>query len=400
MSSRTAVLILAIVTLIALGASSVAQNASGKPETSASGVKTIPLAVAPIRSVLDPYPTFDGLAVDAVNGRVVFSDENRHSLLIYDRTAGSDSKDPTTPLRQIVGPRTLMGFVAGVALDPVRREAYTVNNDGGDRLMVFSYDAEGDARPLRTLWVPHQAWGLSFSAARDELAVSVQENNGIVIYRRGAQGLEPPVRALRGLNTGMADPHGVLFDDSNSEILVSNHGNWANYRAYTNYDRLNLNEPLLPGRFDPPSITVYPAMAGGNIEPRRTIKGAGTGLNWPMGIAVDREHNEIAVANYGDNSVLVFRRTASGDARPVRQIRGPHTRIVGPVGVDIDPKNGEIWVANYGDHTAVVFARTANGDAAPLRIVRNAPAGSATCGFTNASAVAYDSKRDEILVPN
>ena len=47
-----------------------------------------------------------------------------------------------------------------------------------------------------------------------------------------------------------------------------------------------------------------------------------------------------------------------------------------------------------------MFARTANGDVAPKRIVRNAPAGSPTVGFGNPGAVAYDSKRDEILVPN
>ena len=66
----------------------------------------------------------------------------------------------------------------------------------------------------------------------------------------------------------------------------------------------------------------------------------------------------------------------------------------------IDPRNNEIWVANYADHTALVFARTATGDAAPKRIVRNAPAGTPTGGFGNPYAVAYDSKREQLLVPN
>ena len=75
---------------------------------------------------------------------------------------------------------------------------------------------------------------------------------------------------------------------------------------------------------------------------------------------------------------------ASSDRSPCRSIR----------------KNNEIWVANYGDHTAVVFDRTASGNVAPKRIIRNAPAGTPTTGFTNASAAAYDSKRDQLLVPN
>jgi len=84
----------------------------------------------------------------------------------------------------------------------------------------------------------------------------------------------------------------------------------------------------------------------------------------------------------------------------VRIIRGARTGIVSPMGVAIDAKNDEIWVANYGDHTAAVFPRTATGNAAPKRIVRNAPAGTPTGGFGNPYAVAYDSKRDQLLVPN
>ena len=70
------------------------------------------------------------------------------------------------------------------------------------------------------------------------------------------------------------------------------------------------------------------------------------------------------------------------------------------MGVAYDLKNEEIWVANYGEHSAVVFPIAATGNVAPTRILRNAPAGSPTVGFGNPGAVAYDTKRDEILVPN
>jgi 6-phosphogluconolactonase (cycloisomerase 2 family) len=136
------------------------------------------------------------------------------------------------------------------------------------------------------------------------------------------------------------------------------------------------------------------------VPPLRVIQGSLTGLNWPMGIDADLIHDEIAVANYGDSSVRIFRRGDRGDVQPVRVIRGSQTQIVGPVSVAIDAKHDEIWVANYGDHSAVVFARTATGNVKPKRIVRNAPANTPTCGFTNVSAAAYDTKRDTILVPN
>ena len=47
-----------------------------------------------------------------------------------------------------------------------------------------------------------------------------------------------------------------------------------------------------------------------------------------------------------------------------------------------------------------MFPRLAAGNVAPRRILRNAPAGKETSGFGNPYAVAYDTKRKEILVPN
>ena len=47
--------------------------------------------IPPIRSVSDPFPTFDGIALDTENNRIIFSDENRHAMLVYERTAGGTS---------------------------------------------------------------------------------------------------------------------------------------------------------------------------------------------------------------------------------------------------------------------------------------------------------------------
>jgi hypothetical protein len=68
------------------------------------------------------------------------------------------------------------------------------------------------------------------------------------------------------------------------------------------------------------------------------------------------------------------------------------------MGVQI--QGDELWVANFGDHTALVFPRTAAGNVAPTRVIRNAPKGTPTGGVGNPYAVAYDSKREQLLVPN
>jgi DNA-binding beta-propeller fold protein YncE len=356
--------------------------------------------IPPVRSVYDAFPTFDGMALDLENDRVIMSDENRHSMLVYDRTAGSFSDDITEPVQYIFGPKAQLGYIAGVEVDPARKEFYTVNNDGGDRMVVFAYGDHGNVGPRRILLVPHQSWDVSLAPKRDEIAVSVQQSNAISVFRRGATGTEAPLRTIRGLSTQLEDPHGVYFDETHHELVAANHGNWTQIRPYTPYDPLTTNLEYKPGFFHPPSITFHADDAKGDAAPLRTIEGDLTGLNWPMGIDVDVTHDEIAVANYGDSSVRIFRRGVGGDVGPVRTIRGPQTQIVGPVSVAIDVKHDEIWVANYGDHTAVVFARTAQGNARPKRIIRNAPLNTQTCGFTNASAAAYDTKRDAILVPN
>lgn len=357
----------------------------------------VPGGNIPPRSIVaDPFPSFDGMAVDPQNGIVVMSDHNRHSLLVYDRASGGSSPDITEPKRHLFGSRTDIGHVAGVTLDPVRREIWAVNNDGGGA-RVFSYDQHGNAAPIRTLTVPHQSWGLSLDLTRDELAVTSQQYQGITIYSRTATGADRPLRTIRGDKTQLADPHGVHLDGLANEIFAANHGNWTEMRSYAAGVQLAVTE-YKPGRFEQPSIRVYRGDAGGDVPPIRSIQGAKTQLAWPMGIHVDG--NELAVANYGTHSILIFARDAEGNAVPVREIGGERTGIVGPVAVGFDPKNDEIWVANYGDHSAVVFDREASGNVAPKRIIRNAPKGTPTTGFTNAAAAAYDSKRRQVLVPN
>jgi DNA-binding beta-propeller fold protein YncE len=362
--------------------------------------------VPPARVISDPYPTLHSVVVDPEHNRVFVSDPNRHALWSYERTAASRGTEPVTPLTGIRGPSTGMMFIAAVTADPSAQEIYTVDNDIGDRLMVFPYDVDGNVKPTRVLNVPHQAWGISINPVRREMAVSVEGPREIVIYKQDASNDDPPLRMIRGGKTGLGDPHGVFFDPANNEIVVANHGN-QNGRtpspgdvAPRRRDAGGDQGEITGGRFDVPSITVYPGEATGDVAPIRRIQGAKTGLNWPMALHIDIEHNEIAVANSGDSSIRIFSRTANGDATPVRVIKGARTGIQGPMGVTFDTKNDELWVANYGDHTALVFARTANGDVAPKRVIRNAPANAATVGFGNPGAVAYDSKRDEILVPN
>ena len=368
--------------------------------------------MTPVRMVFDPFPSFNGVALDPASNRVLLSDTNRKSLLSYrtDAAAAAGTDMVAEPVRRIMGPDTGVGFIAGVAIDPRHRELLTVNNDVEDRMVVFDYDNEGNVKPKRTLYVPHQSWGVGLSQKLDQIVFSVQTPNMIVWYKRDAKGLEPPVRVVKGPKTGMADPHGVAVDDKNNEVFVANHGNWRPAElitAYTAYDARESRQEADPskrmneearGRFRLGSVTVYPEDANGDVAPKRTIAGPLTQLDWPMGIAVDEANNEIVVASNGNDAILFFSRTADGNVQPSRVIRGPRTGIKSPMGVAIH--GNEVWIANFGDHTALVFPRTASGNASPSRVLRNAPRGTPTTGIGNPYAVAFDTKRQQLLVPN
>jgi DNA-binding beta-propeller fold protein YncE len=368
--------------------------------------------VSPVRTVRDPYSTFAGIAVDPVNHEVVMSDENRFSLLVYDRTL--DSAGVAEYRRRLSGPQTKIEFICGVTIDPVTREIYSVNNDTMDNMIVFGPDARGDVAPSRELKVDHGAWGVALDRKNDEVVITIQHLSKVAVYRRSAQGEEPTLRAIEGTRTGLADPHGVFIDTEHDELFVINQGahrqrertspaeQGARRRGEAaSAERFGL-EPLRPstGRFLPPSVRVFSRTATGDVAPLRVIEGPNTRLNLPQGIAVDVERDLIAVANDGGDSVLFFNRTAAGDVEPVYTLEGPATGLKNPSGIWIDTKHNELWVANWGDHSATVYSRTARGNVAPLRTIRSAPRKAATPGLGNPGAIAYDSKRDQLLVPN
>ncbi|HEV3089951.1 MAG TPA: hypothetical protein VGX91_00755 [Candidatus Cybelea sp.] len=112
------------------------------------------------------------------------------------------------------------------------------------------------------------------------------------------------------------------------------------------------------------------------VEPegRQTvIRGSATGLNHPLGLAVDRD-GSLFVANANAKSILIFARGSSGNATPAARIEGPATELIAPQALAIDAA-GKLYVfdgpqtASLGGapHYVRVYAASATGDVAPLR---------------------------------
>jgi len=57
-------------------------------------------------------------------------------------------------------------------------------------------------------------------------------------------------------------------------------------------------------------------------------------------------------------------------------------------------------VANFMNHAATAYRLDASGDAAPVRIIRSGPLTEPSLGIGNPHPLAFDTKREQILVPN
>ena len=373
----------------------------------------------PVRVVEDTYATFHGIAIDPVRGEVFMTNNNRGatpSIQAYPEEFEATEK-VMEPRRRIAGPNAHLGDVCSLTISPEAREMFYVNNDGGDNMGVFPLDATGEITPARELNVPHGAWGVYLEPKADELFISVEHVNRIVVYPRTAVKDDAPLRSIQGPHTELADPHGIYADAERNEIYVANHGHWRQTKIGEGYalfgdgrwaqmrgsqSHRGIPESLEPstGKFVPPSVTVYPRTGNGDLTPLRMIAGPKTGLNLPLGIFVDTVSHQLVVANSGDDSVLFFDQNAGGDVAPVRVLKGPATHLKSPTGVYVETKHNELWVTNWDDHSATVYPRTAAGNAAPIRAIRSAAKGTPSVGFGTPGAIAYDAKRKEILVPN
>jgi DNA-binding beta-propeller fold protein YncE len=372
---------------------------------------------SPVRRVRDPFPAFAAVSVDTKRDEVVLTDENLFQVLVYDRTesTAADAR-ASKPKRAITGEKTEIEFQSGVHVDPASGEIYAANNDTRDKLVVFGAGATGDVAPVRTVETPHGTFGVAVDHEHGEILLTVQHDSAIIVFGKQANGDAVPLRSVQGNRTGLADPHGIAIDPRQDVMYVANYGSThlvdgsleprtgvpgagrGRDKAHWPFGR----EYSVPGSgtINAPSIVVHRRTAAGNAEPLRLISGSKTQLNWPTGLAFDPERRELFVANDMGPSILVFDANAEGNAAPKRVLKGPRTGLANPTGVFVDTVHRELWVANFGGHSATVYDVDADGNTAPKRAIRSAPPDAPSLMIGNPGAVAFDSKREQLLVPN
>ena len=393
------------------GAAGIAPAVSGAPRS------TIRLERAPSRVIHDPHSSFSAVAVDVTRDEIILEDENLGRINVYNRLDNTPPQAAMTePKRIIGGSRAKINLNCGVYVDPFSGDIYSVNGDTTDWMTVWTREQKGNVPASRELQTPHRAFGVAVDEDTKELYITIEHSPAVVVYRKTAQVREAPIRILEGDKTQLADVHGIALDTKNQLLYVSNQGATARNLSNVGWARVLKNgvptweipqqgdawRNFVPGSgtFLPPSITVYPLKASGDTPPVRVIQGPLTRFNWPAHISLDVEHNELFVANTITDEILVFRSNDNGNVAPIRTLKGSRTYLKNPHGVFVDVKNNELVVANFGNHSSTIYSRSASGDTPPLRIIRAAPPDTPAPMFGNIGSLTYDTKREELLVPN
>jgi DNA-binding beta-propeller fold protein YncE len=309
------------------------------------------------------------------------------------------------PKRSIRGPKTYLELQCAIYIDPKNGDIYSLNNDTERHMTVWTRDQSGDQAPAWKLRTPMGSFGIAVDEERQEMLITGQTENVVAAFSKSAREDDAPNWVLWGDKTLLADPHGIALDTKKNVFFVTNFGATQSPRPIKP-DEDYLRSAVDPGnfipgsgRFLPVSITVYDKNARDDTPPIRIIRGPHTQLNWPTGLFVDSEREELYVANDGGNSILVFDTEANGDVSPKRVLKGPKTQLSYPSSVFVDVKNDELWVANFGNHRATVYPRTASGNTAPIRVIRTGPEDMPSPSLANVR-IGYDSKREQILAAN
>jgi DNA-binding beta-propeller fold protein YncE len=225
-------------------------------------------AEAPVRVIQGPATKFvrpHTVAVDEKNGEIIVGDSSSRSLLVFDRDASGN----VPPKRIIQGPKTGLLFVVGVAVDPVH-----------DRIVAAS-------------------------------ASNIQGGkSGLFIFARTDQGDVAPRAVIAGPNTGIVRPWQLAIDASHGKIFVAAINN-ENHPPYA----LEKPRPDLPHDVQLPSpwqsgtlgfIGMWDINDNGDVPPRALIKGPGSLLFHPAGVALNLKDGEVYATDGVRNGLFTF----------------------------------------------------------------------------------------------
>jgi hypothetical protein len=288
------------------------------------------------------------------------------SVTVYSAGARGNAK----PKQIISGSNTGLSASWAVAVG-ADGKMYVANATGGGSrghgsVTVYAAGATGNVVPMQTISGLKTRLSNPLGVALDPVNGDIYvESEGcsspyfycVEIFASGANGDVAPTGIIRGEKTELSNSSGIALDSSGNLYV-------ANYAGVGYKDR--------------GAVTVYAAGSAGNIAPTRTISGSNTGLYQPETVALDTGGDIYVPNGFGApsdaGSVTVYAPTASGNAAPIRTIQGAKTKLDEPLGIALDG-SGNIYVGNYESNTVTIYAASANGHVKPINKIRGTRTG-------------------------
>jgi 6-phosphogluconolactonase (cycloisomerase 2 family) len=264
----------------------------------------------------------------------------------------------------LVGPRGVAVGSTGIIY------VASSNWAGTDRVTVYAAGASGNATPIQTISGSNTGlsdiYGIALDAAGDIYVASAAQNGpgaqSVNVFAPGATGNVAPMRTISGAATLLSEPIGVAVDPTGNLYVVNQAGSGT-------------------------AVDVFAPNANGNVPPIQTIAGSNTGLN-ASAYGVAWHHGPPAVGRIyvteASPAVAIFRANQTGNVTPAKTISGALTDLDGPIGIAVGGA-GRIYVTNatasgggfysvtkYASFTALAAG---NNNVAPLQMIVGANTG-------------------------
>jgi hypothetical protein len=239
-------------------------------------------------------------------------------------------------LRAIEGQKTLLGrTMHAIAYDEIHDEIY-VTQQFGQGILVFRGSAAGEEPPVRVingsksqLIAPDR---LALDSVHDE--IYVPEGVKILVYPRTANGDVAPIRVITGPDTGIGATRAVAIDPVRNLIVAATQ-EW--------------DDDGVGGRGATSDLRIFPRLANGNVKPRRVISGLrGMGnlaIHSPSGLVFSMQTRYVGVWHIDDD----------GQVPPRFTIGGPNGVFKAGRGLALDPKNQAVIASDKELNSVLTF---------------------------------------------